>query len=277
MNMDDGSLNPLHMASAEGSHEVVTLLLEKGYPIDVLDENNRNALDIAVENEHKDVVRALLQNPNWQRLIKHERKRPKEKAKFTMNLKKILTKKSPAEYTGENPQLYAMSSAKMWDAYLQILDNSFAEETDTYDFTVLDTPFKNTKKHPLMLLAQSGQETLLKHETTQKLLYLKWRFIPRFMFYSNLLFYLVLIAVFGMYSIELTDLTFADASYNAFSEMPVEDIDDIWDEYISVYQTPILILVGFNLIKILVQIVLVDGRFDNSRKDVFKIFAKYAK
>jgi len=248
------------MAAAEGSHEVVTLLLEKGYPIDKVDESKRNVLDIALEKEHKDVVRALLNDPNWQSLIKYEPRKEKSKNKFTMNLKKILGKKDLTEYCGENPQLYAMSRNKMWDAYLQILDNSFTESTDTYDFLVLDPPFQKLKRHPLMLLAQSGQETLLTHETIQKLLYLKWRFIPRFLFYSNLLFYLIFIVVFGMYSIELTDLTFADNTYKAEASVPDEDIDDIWDEYTSVYQTPILILVGINIFKIILQILLIDGK-----------------
>ena len=108
-----------------------------------------------------------------------------------------------------------------------------------------------------MLIASSGQETLLTHETTQKLLSLKWRTIPRLVFYSNILFYLLFIAVFGAYSIELTNLTFASANYAD------KNIDDIWAVYTSIYHYPILSLIVLNVIKILIQIFTFDGKINS--------------
>lgn len=61
---------PLHVAAAEGAHEVVKLLLEKGATIDKLDEQNRNCLDIAIGRGHREVVRVLLEDKNWQKLIR---------------------------------------------------------------------------------------------------------------------------------------------------------------------------------------------------------------
>lgn len=58
------------MAAAEGAHEVVKLLLEKGASIDKLDEHNRNCLDIAISREHREVVRVLLEDKNWHKLIR---------------------------------------------------------------------------------------------------------------------------------------------------------------------------------------------------------------
>ena len=69
----------LHLASQEGAHEVVHLLLEKGAPIDSLDKDGLNALDIAIENDQHDVIKVLLEDPGWKTLIKHERKTPKVK------------------------------------------------------------------------------------------------------------------------------------------------------------------------------------------------------
>lgn len=151
-----------------------------------------------------------------------------------------------------------MSKLKYWDSYLQILDKSHDEENNKFDFRILDPPCETIKKHPLMLLAGSGQEMLLTHETTQKLLHLKWRFIPRFLYYSNLAYCLLFMILFGLYSVELTDLTFADASYNS-AQLPKEDIDDIWDEYTSIYHKPIIVLVLLSTFKIIVQIILIDG------------------
>ena len=153
----------------------------------------------------------------------------------------------------------------MWEMFLLLLDNSRNEETDSYDFTVLDPPNKSINKHPLMLIASSGQETLLTHETTQKLLSLKWRTIPRLVFYSNILFYLVFITIFCAYSIELTNLTFASANYAN------NNIDDIWCVYKSIYHYPILTLIVINLIKILIQIITFDGKQSSFQMILTKI------
>lgn len=64
------SQTPLHTAAAEGAHEVVKLLLEKGAMIDKLDDQNRNCLDIAISRGHREVVRVLLEDPNWYKLIR---------------------------------------------------------------------------------------------------------------------------------------------------------------------------------------------------------------
>ena len=176
------------MAATEGSHEVVTLLLSKGYPIDILNAENQNALDIALENEHTQVVRALLENENWRTLIQNERKKPKEKRGiFNIDWKKMIkSKKGTQVYNGENPQMYVMCKTKMWDSYLQILDNSFDEENNnSYDFTVLDPPFQSLKKHPLMLVAQSGVCSFL---FFMKRVLMYWEFLRRKRSDSTLLY-----------------------------------------------------------------------------------------
>lgn len=55
-----------------------------------------------------------------------------------------------------------------------------------------------------MLIARSGQENLLRHQATLLLLHLKWRFIPRFAFYFNLIFYLLFMFLFSIYSVNLS-------------------------------------------------------------------------
>lgn len=86
-------LSPLIMAAQEGAHEVVELLLQKGYPIDYVTQDNKNAMDIALEYEHKDVVRVLLSHENWQKVISYKRKQPKmKKPIFQLDFKKMLYK-----------------------------------------------------------------------------------------------------------------------------------------------------------------------------------------
>ena len=102
----------------------------------------------------------------------------------------------------ENPQLNMLFEKKCWDAVILVLDNCKSETS--YDFAKLDPPFVDINKHPLMLVAQSGQETILKHATVQKLLELKWRFIPRLAFYANLVFYMCFLCLFAAFSIRLS-------------------------------------------------------------------------
>jgi ankyrin repeat protein len=61
---------PLHTACFEGAHEVVRVLLKKGALIDKLNHENRNCLDVAIGRGHREVVRVLLTDPNWAKLIR---------------------------------------------------------------------------------------------------------------------------------------------------------------------------------------------------------------
>ncbi len=54
--------------------------------------------------------------------------------------------------------------------------------------------------HPLMLIARSGQQNLVKHEATSYLLHLKWRYLPRLVFTINLLTCLALLIGISVYS-----------------------------------------------------------------------------
>lgn len=83
----------LHLAAQEGAHEVVELLLEKGAPINSLNDNKENALDIAIVNEQPLVIKVLLENPEWQSLIDHSRRSPKKKESFyAKSLRRLSTK-----------------------------------------------------------------------------------------------------------------------------------------------------------------------------------------
>ncbi len=61
---------PLHTACFEGAHEVVRVLLNKGSIIDKLNHDNKNCLDVAISRGHREVVRVLLSDPNWAKLIR---------------------------------------------------------------------------------------------------------------------------------------------------------------------------------------------------------------
>jgi hypothetical protein len=113
-------------------------------------------------------------------------------------------------------------------------------------------------------MARSGQETLLKHETTEKLLDLKWRFIPRIAFYSNLLIYVVFLILFTVYSLSIPkDLVDEDANNNKTtndSEILIEKngLEINSQETNSAMQNLLIIVIVFNLIKKGLQVLLVD-------------------
>jgi len=139
----------------------------------------------------------------------------------------------------------------MWVEYKQILDNSHNLETDSYDFTVLDPPFESVENHPLMLIAESGQETLLTHETTKTLLALKWQFFPRLIYYTQIILYLTYIILFALYCTELTNQSLEIINSGAERNQ--------FDSFYSVYFIPILVFVSIDILKIIIQVILSDG------------------
>ncbi len=88
--------------------------------------------------------------------------------------------------------------------YFNLITSYVVLKEHAYNFTVLDpAKFNKMNKHPLMLITKSGQERLLMHEIMSVLLNLKWRFLPRLAFYSNILIHLVFIILFVLHSTEI--------------------------------------------------------------------------
>ena len=48
----------------------IIVLLKKGAVIDKLNADNQNCLDVAISRNHREVIRVLLNDPNWSQLIK---------------------------------------------------------------------------------------------------------------------------------------------------------------------------------------------------------------
>ncbi len=94
-----------------------------------------------------------------------------------------------------------MFEHKMWDSMHRVLDR--CARPKYYDFSKIDMPLVSLSKHPLMLIAQSGQENLLKHKTTLTLLDLKWRYIPRLMYNFNMLYYIFFLVLLSVICLEL--------------------------------------------------------------------------
>ena len=200
---------PLHVACNEGSHEVVRLLLEKGAIIDMVDKENKNCLDIAIAKGHRDVIKILLRDPKWYKLIRvNNDYEDKVQIVTSITNESSITQNDNVPHERlkiiENPQLVGLFEKQMWDIIELILDKCITS-ADTADFRILDLPVTNMSKHPLTIIARSGQENLVKHEATLLLLKLKWRYIPRLAYYFNLLIYTIFLILLSIYSINLAD------------------------------------------------------------------------
>lgn len=214
-----------------------------------------------------------MDDPNWQKLLRANNRvglNPDDflddideeedednsntlQIKTSQSTQDFKTKKRLAKFT-QNPELLCLFDFKMWDIFSVILDKCITEKE--IDFTKIDPPIKSFSQHPLMLIARSGQEGLLKHETTQTLLHLKWRVIPRCAFYFNLIIYIIFMLLFSFYSIELSLYGSDNPTFNSTNSTRVLDVK--YNLQAEIYIVLVVIL-GFQLIKELFQIFFLDG------------------
>ncbi|RNA08852.1 transient receptor potential cation channel subfamily A member 1 -like protein [Brachionus plicatilis] len=168
--------------------------------------------------ESREVIRVLLDDPNWKKLIREnnwneyqpefdtEESDEDDQSAIIQVVSSQSSQDSKQEKKNlkliENPELTCLFEHKMWDIFSVILDKCIGEKE--IDFSKIDPRTRSMSKHPLMLIARSGQENLLKHDTTRTLLHLKWRIIPRCAFYLNLIIYLIFMLLYSFYSIELS-------------------------------------------------------------------------
>ena len=111
-----------------------------------------------------------------------------------------------------------------------VLENCKQSNGLSYDFKQIDTPFHNIQAHPLMLLAKSGQEFLLNHPSVEKLLALKWRFLPRFVFYANITLFLLFVILYSIYVVKLSNVAIIapSASLEDNESIIVNETDRPW-------------------------------------------------
>jgi ankyrin repeat protein len=120
INLNSGPKSLLHLATDDGAHEIVKLLLSRGAFIDTLNENKQNCLDVAIDRGYSDVIKVLLNDKNWLKLFQNNDNQKQMKTSFLSNIFKK-SKKNQNNY--ENRQINAMSDKKMWDMIQILLDN----------------------------------------------------------------------------------------------------------------------------------------------------------
>ena len=212
------SQNSLDYAAKDGAFEVVQMLLEKGTEIDRVNNENENCLDIAISNGHREVIRILLNDKNWFKLIRTNGDNTfdfdEDNDDFKVVSNQENTKKSSKK---QMSTFFALFNKEMWDI-MKILLEKCKINDEKFNFSLIDAPARSISENALMLIARSGQEMLVKHDVTTLLLKLKWRFIPRFLFFFNLFLYLLFLFLFSWYSIEvpMNDSEFNEEAKNTF-------------------------------------------------------------
>ena len=193
----------------------------KGVPIDTLDNKGKNCLDIAIGKGHRNVIKTLLEDENWESLFRVDGVNyddnldldeitivdyQNKSATISMNQHMSSIGRQPVTnrvgpMRTENQQLVGLFELKMWDMIELILDKTLLKVQGHDGFGIIDKHVKSMSIHPLTLIARSGQENLVKHETTLLLLSLKWRFLPRLAFYVNILICMLFMAAISAYAI----------------------------------------------------------------------------
>ena len=232
--------------------------------------------------KQREVIRVLLNNDHWHKLI-----RINNKVDEDLPLSSVIANQSTRDTYHddddenksflrdadhkliENPQLVAIFNSKMWDIFKIILDKCISPTE--LDFTHIDPPVKSISSHTLMLVAYSGQESLIQHETTKILTDLKWKLVPRFAFYFNLIIYMIFMLLFSLYTIELAEIGHKVNAYHTantdlnstslqLQKLKSEDFSRANAQLKRSFLFYLLVVVlTFQLVKELVQIFLLDG------------------
>jgi ankyrin repeat protein len=106
--------------------------LQKGAAIDSVNESGKNCLDIAISRDQKDVIITLLQDKNWQKLIKVNNEIPKQSSngndlviRTTTSSYDTKTQKQSLKREKkivENQQMWALFEKKSWLIIFIILE-----------------------------------------------------------------------------------------------------------------------------------------------------------
>ncbi|RDD43947.1 Transient receptor potential cation channel subfamily A member 1 [Trichoplax sp. H2] len=184
----------LHIAAATGHANSIKLLLDHGAEVSFVNNEDRTCLDIAIENMRKDAAMVIVTHKQGKRdLIM---RRVDEQGRTVMQ---NLIRKLPE--VAET----VMSSCIQHDI---VEDPKSTNKHVSYDFTLLDPGPSFELEHrkdgiylnnnALQTMIHYKRTNLLKHELTKKLLDVKWNRIGSYVFYLNLVLYLLF--VFGLTS-----------------------------------------------------------------------------
>ena len=209
---------PLHLACEKGRYECVKILLENDASITVTNHKGETPLDMAIEADEKDCVELFLNHPKFELCLLNYG--PDGSSPLRKMIKKMpdLTLTLFNRWTTDN---CSRENLDYRDPQYEVkFDLRFLDDMETYQKNVIykskhkgETtrhiePMKNVEmpwhysirpsllnisNHPLYLVAQSGHTKLINHPIVTGILNYKWNRVGRFLYYPNLLLYLLLV------------------------------------------------------------------------------------
>jgi len=180
----------LHIASSYGNVKVVELLLNFGANVCIQNSLGQSCLDVAVLSGVGDVALAIAQHKRWPEILETRSSNQEPPMKILI------------EHFPEAASL-AMDHCIKRSSHIQT-DPSY---TEYYDFHLLDpgpddeANLQGNRFFGPTTMVKYNREGLLLHPLTQKLLDVKWASFGRYIYYFNLLTYLVFLVTYTVFVI----------------------------------------------------------------------------
>ncbi|XP_064648007.1 transient receptor potential cation channel subfamily A member 1 homolog isoform X2 [Lineus longissimus] len=231
--LDKSKTTPLHLASEKGHEPCVELLLEWNANVGLRDSDGMNCLDLAIDNNNKNVALAIINSQNWVDAMRNETLDPVTNFRDTP-MRKLIRKMpevaeqvfnrccTPNHRNPENPKYQVIFDYEflddMYSCWKEIPDA--ASEADSVDEGAYNedyqlkpdsTPYTQdttTMKtnHPLKIMVTSKRKDLLAHPLVTALLRHKWNSYGRYFYYINLCFYLIFLTFLTMYIVLMVEI-----------------------------------------------------------------------
>ncbi|KAH7947097.1 hypothetical protein HPB52_007528 [Rhipicephalus sanguineus] len=190
---EDGE--PLHIAAEFGNESVVKLLLNRKDVRDFVckrNANKKNCLDMAIEEEHRDVVEALLKSRFWKELLQNSTDSEQYGTHQTPLRNLIRTMPDLATLVFNSCVTVEAGSDedpnKSVTYQYQFLDDAFcgcgADDSGDESDSDSDSPAPGKS-------ANERRRALLGHELCKSLLLHKWESYGRYVYYSTMSIYLL--------------------------------------------------------------------------------------
>ena len=184
--LDRKKTTPLHLTAINGHPQIALLLLDRGARIELENDIGKNALELAIDYGNKSVATAILNSQHW----KEAMKTCSLTGKSTLNTPlRMMIRKFPELATMVLDKCIKDKNEK--EKRIEKKDNEF-----TFDFAFLEDTYNYKKKeegkgfeysydcnepyvnsalkiqnnHPLMIMNQEKQKSLLKHPVSLALL-----------------------------------------------------------------------------------------------------------